>query len=145
MLSVLLLAATLPLGVWPVDAGAAATVVDEVEFYLVEPDEDYYILAVQPLAPRLARPEPAALKRLAALAGRLGADAVLLLGELDEAAIPDDLDEPLRPGERFVAAVFIAFDVAADEAPGPTLTRAVLSLRVPHASSPRRRMAPVHQ
>lgn len=145
MLSLLLLAAALPLGVWPVDAGAAATVVDEVEFYLVEPDEDYYILAVQPLATPLAKPDPAAVKRLAALAVRLGADAVLLLAELDEAAIPEDLVEPLQPGERYVAAVFIAFDVGVDETPGATLTRAVLSRRVPRAVSPRRRSAPIHQ
>jgi len=135
MLAALLLAATLPLGVWPADAGAAATVVGDVEFYLVEPDEDFYILAVQPLAPPLARPEPAALARLAALAARLGADAVLLLGELAEDEIPDDLDEPLRPGRRLVAAVFVAFGAAAADEPGATLTRATL----------RGRARPVHQ
>jgi hypothetical protein len=138
MLASLLLAAILPLGVWPLDTGAAATVVDEVEFYLVEPDEDYFILAVQPLATPLAKPDPAVVKRLAALAVRLGADAVLLLAELDETAIPEDLDEPLLPGERYVAAVFVTFEVAPDEAPGPTLTRVVGSRCAPRAPSPRR-------
>ena len=126
MVAALVLAAALPLGIWPVDAGAAATVVDEIEFYLVEPDEDYYILAVQPLPTPLAKPDPIAVKRLATLAVRLGADAVLLLAELAEDDIPDDLDEPLPPGERYVAAVFIAFDTVADEPSGPTLTRTVL-------------------
>ena len=136
MIATLVLAAVLPLGLWPVDAGAAATVIDDVEFYLVEPDEDYYILAVQPLPAPLATPEPAAVKRLAALALRLGAHAVLLLSELDEAAIPDDLDEPLQPGDRFVAAVFISFDTADDEPSGPTLTTL---RRGGLATSPRRR------
>jgi hypothetical protein len=126
MLATLLLAAAIPLGVWPVDAGAAATVIDDVEFYLVEPDEDYYILAVQPLAAPLATPEPAAVARLAKLAVRLGADAVLLLAGIEEAAIPEDLDEPLPTGERLVTAVFITFDVAAESPSGPTLTRAAL-------------------
>ena len=124
MLASLVLAAALPLALWPADAGAAVTVVDEVEFYLVEPDEDYYILAVQPLPAPLAKPDPMAVKRLATLAARLGADAVLLLAELDEAAIPDDLDEPLPPGEQYVAAVFVAFDAAADEEQSPQLTAA---------------------
>lgn len=144
MLTLLLLAATFPLGVWPVDTGAAATVVDEIEIYLVEPDEDYYILAVQPLPMPLAKNDPAAIKRLAALAIRLGADAVLLLAELDETAIPDDLDEPLQPAGRFVAAVFITFDMVDDEPPGPTLTRAVISHHS-QAASGCRRPAPVHQ
>ena len=57
MLASLVLAAALPLALWPADAGAAVTVVDEVEFYLVEPDADYYILAVPPLpAPSSTRP-----------------------------------------------------------------------------------------
>ena len=145
MLTLLLLAATFPLGVWPVDTGAAATVVDEVEIYLVEPDEDYYILAVQPLPMPLANNDPTAIKRLAALAIRLDADAVLLLAELDEAAIPDDLDEPLHPGERYVTAVFITFDAAVDDPPGPTLTRAAIARCLPRAASPRRRAPPVHQ
>ena len=143
MLATLLLAAAVPLGVWPVDAGAAATVVGEVEFYLVEPEDDYYILAVQPLAVPLARPEPAALERLAALARRLGADGVLLLAELAEADIPRDLDEPLPPGDRFVAAVFVAFDGV----PGPpesTLTRAAPVRGAGHRALARRAAA-VHR
>jgi hypothetical protein len=144
MLATLLLAAAIPLGVWPADAGAAAAVVDGVEFFLVEPDEDYFILAVQALPAPLAKPEPAAMARLAKLATRLGADAVLLLAGIEETAIPDDLDEPLPEGERLVAAVFIAFDAAAEPPSGPTLTRAALARpAVPEAS--RRAPAPVHQ
>jgi hypothetical protein len=126
VLAALLLAATLPLGVWPSDVGPAATVVDDVEFYVVDPEDDYYILAVEPLLPPLATAEPAALKRLAALAHRLGADGVVLLAELSEDDIPDDLEESLPPGRRFTVAVFLCFDTAADgeESPKSAATRA---------------------
>jgi len=124
MLAAVLLAATLPLGVWPVDAGAAATVVDDIELYVVEPEDEYFILAVEPLSPSLARPDPAALARLTALAHKLGADGIVLLAELAEKDIPEDPAEPLPQAGRFSAAVFVTFDTLADEEQGPTLTRA---------------------
>jgi hypothetical protein len=122
MVGALLLAtaAALPLGVWPSEVGEAAVVIDEVEFYLVEPEDDCVIVAVQPLVPALEKAEPAALKRLARLATRLGADAVLLLGELAEDRIPSDPLAPLPAGKNFSAAVFVTFDAASgwDEEPG---------------------------
>jgi hypothetical protein len=124
MLAAVLLAATLPLGVWPVDAGAAATVVDDIELYVVEPEDDYFILAVEPLSPSLAKPEPAALERLTALAHKLGADGIVLLSELAEKDIPEDSEEALPQAGRFSAAVFVAFDTVTDEKQGPALTRA---------------------
>ncbi len=132
MLAAILLAATLPLGAWPTDAGPAATVVDDIEFYVVEPEDDYFILAVQPLASPLAKAEPASLQRLTALAHRLGADGVVLLAELAEKDIPNDPEEPLPQGARFVAAVFVTFDATPDAEPGPILTRH----RIGHARRP---------
>jgi len=123
MLAAILLAATLPLGVWPPDVGPAASVVDDVELYVVEPEDDYFIVAVEPLSPPLSKAEPAALKRLASLAQRLGADGVVPLAELAEKDIPDDPDESLPQGRRFTAAVFVSFDTGADQEQGPTLTR----------------------
>ena len=108
--TLLAVAATFPLGVWPAESGAAAATVHDVDFYLVEPDEDYSIVAVQPLATALRKAEPAELERLAALAGKLGADAVLLLGEMPEKAIPGDPDAPLPTTGRYTVAVFLAFD-----------------------------------
>ena len=105
-------AAALPLGVWPQDTGQAANVVDDVEFYLVEPQDDYSIVAVQAIATPLKKADPAEVKRLAELAKRLGADAVLLLGELTEKAIPKDPDVPLPTTGRYSMAVFLAFDQA---------------------------------
>ncbi len=90
--ALLAVAASLPLGVWPADIGAAATTVRGIEFYLVEPEDDYSIIAVQPLETPLRKAEPAALDRLATLADKLGADAVLLLGEM-----PGEVDSE-RPG-----------------------------------------------
>ena len=53
MLATLVLAAALPLGLWPVDAGAAATVIDDVEFYLVERrQQDHRVDAESPGQPR---------------------------------------------------------------------------------------------
>jgi hypothetical protein len=121
MLAAIVLAAALPLGVWPADAGPAASVVDEVEFYLVEPEDDYSILATQQLAPPLATAEPASLKSLAALAERLGADGVVLLAELAEKDIPKSPDEPLPAGKRLVTAVFVVFDSDSGGDQGPTL------------------------
>ena len=103
-------AASLPLGVWPDTTGAAAATVGGVEFYLVEPEDDYTIVAVQQLTTPLRKAEPAELARLAALADKLGADAVLLLGELPESAIPRDPDAPLPVSGKYAVAVFLAFD-----------------------------------
>jgi hypothetical protein len=108
--TLLAVAASLPLGVWPAETGAAAATVHGVEFYLVEPEDDYSIVAVQPLATPLKKAEPAELDRLAALADKLGADAVLLLGEMSEKVIPSDPDAPLPTSGRYAVAVFLAFD-----------------------------------
>ncbi len=108
--TLLAIAAALPLGVWPGETGAAAATVRGVEFYLLEPEDDYSILAVQQLATPLRRAEPAALDRLAALAEKLGADGVLLLGEMPEKTIPSDPDAPLPTSGRYAVAVFLAFD-----------------------------------
>jgi hypothetical protein len=114
MLAAILLAATavMPLGVWPTQTGEAAVTVRDVEFYLVEPEDGYSILAVQPLAVPLRKAEAGEFQRLAVLAARLGADAVLLLGEMSEKAIPKDLKAPLPTAGRFSVAVFLAFDEA---------------------------------
>jgi hypothetical protein len=119
----LLLAAALPLGVWPEDGGPPQTVIDEVEIYSVEPEDDFWILAVQPLVPPLAAVDAESVSRLAAMAGSLGADAVLLLAELPVSEIPDDPEEPLSTTGRFAAAVFLVLDLAV-EAPAPELERA---------------------
>ncbi|MBZ5587503.1 MAG: hypothetical protein LAO05_02995 [Acidobacteriia bacterium] len=105
-------AAALPLGVWPTQTGSATVVVHDVEFYLVEPEDDYSILAVQPLANPLRKADPAELQRLVALATKLGADAVMLLGEMPEKAVPKDPDAPLRTTGRYSIAVFLSFDEA---------------------------------
>lgn len=105
-------AAALPLGVWPTQTGSATVVVHDVEFYLVEPEDDYSILAVQPLANPLRKAEPAELQRLVVLATKLGADAVLLLGEMPERAVPKDPNTPLRTTGRYSVAVFLSFDEA---------------------------------
>ncbi len=112
MLAALILAAATaaPLGVWPEATGPALTTVDDVDFYLAEPEDDYSILAIQPIAPPLAKADAASLKRLAGTAQRLGADAVVLLGELPEAKIPEDTDQPLPITGRYAMAVFVSFD-----------------------------------
>ena len=110
--TLLAVAASLPLGVWPAESGAAAVTVRDVEFYVVEPEDDYSILAVQPLVVPLAKAEPTELKRLAALADKLGADGVVLLGEMPERSIPEDPDAPLPTTGRYSAAVFVSFDRA---------------------------------
>ncbi len=134
MLAATLLAAVaaLPLGVWPSKTGAAAVTVHEVEFYLVEPEDDYSILAIQPLATPLARAEASAVGRLAALADRLGADAVVLLGEMPETAIPDDPDTPLPTTGRYTMAVFVAFDQAEGWEHKPGVPSAMHRLTRPH-------------
>jgi len=103
-------AASLPLGVWPSETGPAATTVQDVEFYLADPEDDYTIVAVQPLAVPLRKAEPAELRRLAAVAVKLGADGVLLLGEMTEGLIPEDLDTPLPTTGRYSVAVFVSFE-----------------------------------
>lgn len=108
--TLLAVAASIPLGVWPDQTGAAAATVRGIEFYLVEPEDDYSIVAVQPLPTPLKKAEPAELERLAVLADKLGADAVLLLGEMTEKSIPSDPDAPLPTSGRYAVAIFLAFD-----------------------------------
>jgi hypothetical protein len=117
----LVAASALPLGVWPTESGDAAITVDDVEIYVVEPEASYGIIAVQPLALPLKKAEPASVRRLVAVAKKLGADAVLLLGELTEKAIPEDPDSNLPVTGQYSVAVFLVFDEAAgwDEKPTP--------------------------
>ncbi len=123
--TLLAVAASLPLGVWPADTGPAAATVNDIEFYLADPEDDYSILAVLPLASPLQKAEPAELKRLAAIADKLGADAVVLLGEMPEKMIPDDTDTPLPTTGRYSAAVFVTFDSAEGWQPSPVVPGAV--------------------
>ncbi|MCU0293764.1 MAG: hypothetical protein MUF10_17565 [Thermoanaerobaculaceae bacterium] len=120
MLAALLLAAAPivapSLAVWPAETGPAMTVVDEVEFYVTEPESPYYLVAVQALPGPLAKGDAAALKRLAAVARKLGAEAVVLLGEMPESAIPEDVETPLPASGRVVMAVFVVFE-ACDQCP----------------------------
>jgi hypothetical protein len=138
----LAVAASLPLGVWPATTGPAAVTVQKVEFYLVDPEDDYSILAVQPLVVPLAKAEPTELKRLAALADRLGADGVVLLGEMPERAIPEDPDAPLPTTGRYSVAVFVTFDRGDEGARKPAVPSAVRQRRMkPHAVMPAIRAA----
>jgi hypothetical protein len=114
-------AASLPLGVWPSTTGQAAVTVSDIEFYLADPEDDYSIVAFLPLAAPLKKAEPAELKRLAAMADKLGADAVILLGELPEGMIPDDRDVPLPTTGRYSAAVFVSFDTTEGWQPSPVV------------------------
>ncbi len=139
MLATLLLVAALPLGVWPEDAGPPVAVVEEVEFYRSEPEDDYWIVAVRPLSPPLERVDERALRPLARLADRLGADAVILLPALDEEEIPDDVDEPLPQGGRLAVAAFVVFDCACEDEAAP-LVRGALG-----APALRRSRPPVDQ
>jgi hypothetical protein len=134
MLATLLLAATLPLGIWPEEAGPPAAVIEEVDFYRSEPEDDYWIVAVRPLSPALERVDAAALRPLARLAERLGAEAVILLDALDEEEIPDDFEQPLPRGDRVAAAVFVVFDCACED-DGPPVVRGA---RAAPALRPRR-------
>ncbi len=141
MLAATLLAAAagLPLGVWPAHTGAAAVTVRGVEFYLAEPEDDYSILAVQPLPAPLPKADVRELQRLAALAGKLGADAVLLLGEMTEKAIPDDPEEPLPTTGRYSVAVFLSFDEVEGWEDSPAVPSAA---RVRHGGARRHGAAP---
>jgi hypothetical protein len=145
---VLAAAATMPLGVWPADTGNAVVVVDDVEFYLDEPEDDYSVLAVQAVEPPLAKPDERAVRRLASVARKLGADAVLLLGELPVSQIPDDVETPLVPTRRYATAVYLVFDTGGEgngdemrrtRRPVPNRHRPVMRARVrtPARSSPR--------
>jgi hypothetical protein len=122
-------AASLPLGVWPSETGPAATTVHDVEFYLADPEDDYSIVAVQPLAVPLRKAEPAELGRLAAVAVRLGADGVLLLGELPEKSIPEDWNTPLSTTGRYSVAVFVSFDGADESERKPAVPSVAHRLR----------------
>ncbi len=142
--TIVLAAAVLPLGVWPAAPGAAAVTVHGVEFYVLDPEDDYSIIAVQALPNPLRRAEPAELNRLADLAGRLGADAVLFLGEMPEKAIPDDPNAPLPTTGRYVAAVFLSFDSDEGSEGGPAVPSAapVSGGRRHHAAIKGRRAGP---
>lgn len=113
----LCLAALLPLGVWPEDVGPPEAVVGGVEFYTVEPEDDFWIAAVLPLSPPLADLRGDRTGQLVELARSLVADAVLLLGEADATAVPDDREGPLPTTSRWSIAVFLVFDTAEIEAP----------------------------
>ncbi|MEW6336804.1 MAG: hypothetical protein ACOY3Y_20695 [Acidobacteriota bacterium] len=129
-------AATLPLGAWPEASGPFAALVEDVEFYLVEPEDDFHVLAVQPLQPPIAAKDMQAVTRLARLAVRLGADAVVLLGEMPEASIPDDVETPLPTTGRYSVAVFVVFDDSGDssgERPVPTVSGRSAPGRAPAA------------
>ena len=65
---------------------------------------------MQALAVPLTKAEPAELRRLATLAEKLGADGVLLLGEMPERSIPDDYEAPLPTSGRYSVAVFLSFE-----------------------------------
>lgn len=139
MLATLLLAATLSLGVWPDEVGPPSAVVEEVEFYRSEPEDDYWIVAVRPLSPPLERADERGLRPLARLAVRLGVDAVILLAALDEGEIPDDVEQPLPAGESLAVAVFVVFDCACEDE-GPPVVRGARA-----APSLRRSRPPVDQ
>ncbi|HNX50372.1 MAG TPA: hypothetical protein PLS53_04405 [Thermoanaerobaculaceae bacterium] len=138
MLAALLLAAapvlSPPLAVWPAETGPAMTVVDEVEIYVAEPEIPYYLLAVQVFPTPLRTGDAPAVKRLAALATKLGAEAVVLLGEMPEASIPDDVQKPLPTSGRVAGAAFVVFD-ACDQCPEEGTRRAVLPPGVGHPSA----------
>lgn len=112
---VLAAAAAMPLAVWPEAVGPPDTVVDAIEVYTVEPEDDFWIIAVQPLNPPAARDDTAAVEHVVAVAVKLGADAVVLLAELPEAAVPDDVDAPLVPTARIAGAAYVSFLDPAEE------------------------------
>jgi len=124
MITTLLLAtaAALPLGVWPDASGGPTVVQDGIEIYQVEPEDDFWVLAVQPLAPPLSNTDRDALAPLVAVADKLGADAVLLLGEMAVGDVPEDLQTPLVGSGRWSAAAFLLFDCDCEE-PAPRIFR----------------------
>jgi hypothetical protein len=125
MIATLLLvaASALPLGVWPTDSGEAVVTIEDVEFFVVEPEASYGIIAVQPLTPPLKKAEPASVRRLVAVAKKLGADAVLLLGEMSEKTIPEDPNSDLPVTGQYSVAVFLVFDEATGWDDKPTTVR----------------------
>jgi hypothetical protein len=130
--TLLAVAAALPLGVWPTETGPAATTVHDVQFYLVDPEDDYSVIAVQALAVPLRKAQPEELDRLAAVAERLGADGVLLLGELPETSIPEDPDAPLPTTGRYSVAVFVSFSQGEEEESKPAVPSARHPMRAHH-------------
>lgn len=110
---VLLAVGLLPVGVWPTESGDAAITVDDIEIYVLEPETSYGIVAAQPLVPPLKKAEPASVRRLVAQAKKLGATAVLLLGEMAEKASPPDPNAELPVTGQYSIAVFLVFDEAA--------------------------------
>jgi hypothetical protein len=141
MIATVLLAAALPLGIWPSTSGDAAAEKNGVEFYLVEPEDDYWIIAVQPLSPPLDHPDAASLKRLATTADALGADAVLLLEELPAKGIPKDTQAPLVGTGHLAEAVYITFDCGCDEGTNPPAARGAGIVGSHHARARTRRSA----
>lgn len=138
LLASVLLAAALPLGVWPEESGPPALVVADVPIFVAEPEDDYWIVAVTPLLPPTRIDNGNAMAELARLALRLGADAVLLLEESPTDAIPEDPEAPLPTTGKFAAAVFLVFDVGEGEeeppvqrvtAPAPAAGRARMASR----------------
>ena len=117
-----------------VTSGPFTALDEDVEFYLVEPEDDFHVLAAQPLQPSIAAKDMQAVTRLARLAVRLGADAVVLLGEMPEASIPEDVEAPLPTTGRYSVAVFIVFEDAGDgsgERPVPTVSGRAAPGRAP--------------
>lgn len=139
MIATVLLAAVAgaPLGLWPADVGQPFAVRSGVEFYVVEPEDATLVLAFQPLSPAVAESDTAALDAIAAVADRLGADAVLLLEELPVRSVPADPEAPLVGTGRFGAAAYLVFDC---DCPAPEQNeprKARLMLPAPHVTPPR--------
>jgi hypothetical protein len=136
MLAAIILAAVAtapPLGVWPSTSGPAASTVGDVELYVTEPESEYWILAIQPLPKPLVKADTSELERLAKVAGKLGADAVILLGELPEKEIPESMQDSLPAAGRIGMAVFVTFDCGCDDdsGKGSRHTRAPLTRAKP--------------
>jgi hypothetical protein len=127
MVAALILAAAAAgatLGVWPEEVGPPATVVDDVEVYTVDPEDECWIIAVQALAPALGLDDRDALAGIAASAVKLGADAAVLLGELPAADIPDDVEAPLEPTGEYAAVAYVGFlDLAVEDIDHDELVR----------------------
>ena len=106
---------------------------DDGDFSLPAPPDDYAVRAALPIAVALERAEPVELKRLAALADKLGADAVILLGEMPERMIPADPDSPLPTTGRYSAAAFVSFDDTEGTQANPAVPSVWHRHRRPHA------------
>lgn len=136
MLASVVLAAVVaaPLGVWPQETGPAAVDVGGIEFYVLEPEDEYGILAVQSLAAPFRKADAAAVRRLAGVARKLGADAVILLGEMPESAIPPSVETPLPTTARYSMAVYISYSDSGTEQEGAPGRVARLRGRRGHAT-----------